>query len=46
MVGIAEYRDAAREYLEIAVLKLVLRLTVRANRLIELVHRAVPYPCF
>ena len=44
MVGIAEYRDAAREYLEIAVLKLVLRLTVRANRLIELVHRAVPYP--
>ena len=43
-VGVAEYRDAAREYLEIAVLKLVLRPSVRAERLTELVHRAVPYP--
>ena len=43
-VGVAEYRDAAREYLEIAVLKLVLRPSVRADRLVELIHRAVPYP--
>ena len=43
-IGVAEHRDAAREYLEIAVLKLVLRPEVRAERLIELVHRAVPYP--
>ena len=43
-VGVAEYRDAAREYLEIAVLKLVLRPDARAERLIELTHRAVPYP--
>ncbi len=43
-VGIAEYRDAEREYIEIAVLKLELRSAVRSERLVELVHRAVPYP--
>ena len=43
-VGVAEYRDAVREYLEIAVLKLTLRGEVGAERLTELVHRAVPYP--
>ena len=43
-VGIAEYRDPAREYLEIAVLKLVLRPAARGECLVELVHRAVPYP--
>ena len=43
-VGVAEYRDAAREYLEIAVLKLTFRSVVRPGRLTELVHRAVPYP--
>ena len=43
-VGIAEYRDADREYVEIAVLRLDLRPTPRSNRLVELVHRAVPYP--
>ena len=43
-VGIAEYRDAEREYLEIPVLKLELRSPDRSGRLVELVHRAVPYP--
>lgn len=43
-VGIAEYRDAGREYVEIAVLKLELRSAVRGGRIVELVHRAVPYP--
>ena len=43
-VGIAEYRDAEREYLEIAVLKLTLRPAARGARPVELVHRAVPYP--
>jgi hypothetical protein len=43
-VGVAEYRDGAREYLEIAVLHLVLRAGDRTGRLVELVHRAVPYP--
>ncbi len=43
-VGVAEYRDAAREYLEIAVLKLTFRSGAGAGRLAELVYRAVPYP--
>ena len=43
-VGVAEYRDEAREYLEIAVLHLVLRATAKLGRLVELLHRAVPYP--
>lgn len=43
-VGIAEYRDADREYVEIAVLRLDLRPATRSDRLVELVHRAVPYP--
>ena len=43
-VGIAGHRDEVREYLEIAVLKLTIRTTARAERLTELVHRAVPYP--
>ena len=43
-VGVAEYRDAEREYLEIAVLQLILRSGASADRITELVHRAVPYP--
>ncbi len=43
-VGIAEFRDAEREYLEIAVLKLELRPAARSERLVELIHRAVPHP--
>lgn len=43
-VGIPEYRDADRAYLEIAVLRLTLRPEAKAARLIELLHRAVPYP--
>jgi hypothetical protein len=44
VVGAPEFRDATREYLEIAVLQLTLRAAAKAERLIELVHRAVPYP--
>jgi hypothetical protein len=43
-IGVAEYRDEWREVLEIAVLQLTLRETAKVGRLIELVHRAVPYP--
>ena len=43
-IGVAEYRDETREYLEIAVLNLILRSGADAARLAELVHRAVPYP--
>ena len=43
-VGIAEYKNPQREYLEIAVLQLVLRQVAKLPRLVELTHRAVPYP--
>lgn len=43
-VGVPAYIDDVREYLEIAVLAAVLRPGAKAARLIELVHRAVPYP--
>jgi len=43
-IGVTEYRDDVREYLEIAVLHLKLRVATRTRRLVELVHRAVPYP--
>ena len=45
-VGVPEYRDTEREYLEIAVLALALRPGAKRSRLEELVHRAVPYPVF
>jgi hypothetical protein len=46
-IGVPEYRDTLREYLEIAVLVTTLRSIAKpagASRLAELVHRAVPYP--
>ena len=43
-IGVAEYRDDVREYMEIAVLSVTVRGNVKAGRLAELVHRAVPYP--
>lgn len=43
-IGVAGHRDDEREYLEIAVLGLTLRAGAKVKRLIELVHRAVPYP--
>jgi hypothetical protein len=43
-IGVPIYRDAVREYVEISVLRLTLRPPSRALRLVELVHRAVPYP--
>ena len=43
-VGVPAYRDEAREYLEIAVLSVELRSGAQSSRLIDLIHRAVPYP--
>ncbi|WP_414040268.1 DUF4391 domain-containing protein [Acidithiobacillus sp. M4-SHS-6] len=47
-IGVSDYRDDLREYLEIAVLTVTLRATddkpAKVARLAELVHRAVPYP--
>ncbi|MDP3491573.1 MAG: DUF4391 domain-containing protein, partial [Hyphomonadaceae bacterium] len=45
-IGVPEFRDPTREYLEIAVISAVLRPGADANRLAELIHRAVPYPVF
>ena len=42
--GVPEFRDEVRQYLEIAVLELTIRTHAKAARLIELTHRAVPYP--
>jgi hypothetical protein len=43
-IGVPEYRDDVREYLEIVVLSLTLRPDAKAGRLVELIHRAIPYP--
>lgn len=43
-IGVAAHRDDVREYLEIAVLRVLLRADAKVPRLIELLHRAVPYP--
>lgn len=43
-VGVQAFADQVREYLEVAVLTLTLRSGAKATRLIELIHRAVPYP--
>ncbi len=45
-IGVPAYRDDTREYLEIAVLSLILRAGAKAPRLTELIHRAIPYPVF
>lgn len=43
-IGVPEFRDATREYLEIAILHVALRPTAPTARLTALVHRSVPYP--
>lgn len=52
-VGVPEYRDQERQYLEVAVLSVAMRgvedpaaagRSANTTRLAELVHRAVPYP--
>lgn len=46
-IGVPDYRDTLREYLEIAVLAVTVRGAVKPSshsRLAELLHRAVPYP--
>ena len=43
-IGVASYADESREYLEIAVLSTLFRPEAKVQRLIELIHRAIPYP--
>src|SRR5271165_3669041 len=43
-IAVPAFRDEVREYLEIAVLAITLRPAAKPTRLIELIHRAIPYP--
>ena len=43
-IAVPEFRDDVREYLEIAVLTATLRSAGKPTRLLELIHRAIPYP--
>ncbi len=43
-IGVPVFHDSTREYLEIAVLRLTLRPNAKTPRLVELLHRAIPYP--
>ena len=45
-IPIQPYEDDQREYHEVALLQVNLKHTGRANRLAEIVHRAIPYPLF
>jgi len=45
-IGVPDYCDDVREYLEIALLTVTLRPEAKAGRLAELIHRAIPYPLF
>jgi hypothetical protein len=43
-IGVLAFKDEVREYLEIAVLTVLLRSAAKLTRLTELIHRAIPYP--
>ena len=43
-VPIQPYRDDEREYVEVAVIQMALKSQRRSARLVEIVHRAIPYP--
>lgn len=45
-IGVPAFRDEMREYLEIAVMTASLRDDADATRIVELIHRAIPYPVF
>lgn len=44
LIGVPAYEDEHRQYLELAVLHLTLKPGPKPGRLVELLHRAVPYP--
>ena len=43
-IGVPAFVDEIREYLEIAVIACAFRPDAKSGRLVELIHRAVPYP--
>lgn len=44
LIGVPAYEEHDRQYLELAVLRLTLKPGTKPGRLVELLHRAVPYP--
>jgi hypothetical protein len=44
LIGVPAYEDGQRQYVELAVLSLTLKAGTKTARLVELLHRAVPYP--
>ena len=43
-IGVPSFKDDIREYLEIAAVGCAFRPEAKTTRLIELIHRAIPYP--
>ena len=43
-IGVPAYRDDGREYLEVIVATVSVREGAKAPTLVELIHRAIPYP--
>lgn len=43
-IGVPKFHSSEREYLEIAVISADFRPNAKVPRLIELIHRAIPYP--
>jgi hypothetical protein len=43
-IAVPAFRDDIREYLEIAVVTVAFRASAKPARILELVHRAIPYP--
>lgn len=43
-IGVPVFKDSEREYLEVAVLTVQFRPNAKVPRLLELIHRAIPYP--
>lgn len=43
-VAVPEFHDGERDYLEVAVVAVTLRVGARVARVVELVHRAIPHP--
>ena len=43
-IPIQPYTDGQREYLEVAILQVDLKTLRRTGRIVEIIHRAIPYP--
>lgn len=43
-IPIQPYTDEQREYLEVAILQVDLKTLRRTGRIVEIIHRAIPYP--